>query len=211
MLSARTLHSPQRFDNTIGLVVERTRAQWEMDNLRYHIDGTTDVLFERWMHLTDVVKDLPPIIKEYFESEAHRTGSPTSDSIVADHPYEPDPTVRVEDPIHLQDWMHSQKDEIKAMKVVELYGPPKYKTHVKIHGSGFHNIGTRAGDTFLYVIEGTAGMITDDGLEFQLTQQNTIRIPSMRSAGLEVSGDGYVLSVYMETPHEKPKDKEPAS
>jgi hypothetical protein len=58
LLPPRTHHSPQRFENTIGFVVERTRAKFEKDALRYFIDNPTndnDVLFERWTHLTNVV------------------------------------------------------------------------------------------------------------------------------------------------------------
>ncbi|CAM6002573.1 unnamed protein product [Sphagnum balticum] len=57
---ARIHHSPQRYPDTVGIVIERRRAPYEMDALRYFLDTATtvdEVLFERWFHLTDAVKE----------------------------------------------------------------------------------------------------------------------------------------------------------
>lgn len=45
-------------------VMERDRYDTEMDGLRYFIDGTTDILWERWFHCTDLGTQLGPLIKE---------------------------------------------------------------------------------------------------------------------------------------------------
>ncbi|KTF81804.1 hypothetical protein cypCar_00031633 [Cyprinus carpio] len=65
LLPARIPHSPQRYANTVGLVVERRRLRSETDGLRYFVDNSTDVLFERWFYCENLGTQLVPIIKEY--------------------------------------------------------------------------------------------------------------------------------------------------
>jgi len=205
MLPARILHSPQRYENTIGLVVEITRAPWEFDSLRYHVDGTTEILFERWTHLTDVVKDLPPIIAEFKASEACRTGKPTLNSVIANRPYNPDPTVRTEEPLNLRQWIQAHKKALEVQKTVQLYGPPKYKSTVTIYSQGYQQIGgtTGTGETFLYLLEGTALVTPDEGDAIRLAHDSTLLVPANKSIGLEIFDGGYAFTVYMETPSNK--------
>lgn len=132
LLPARIQHSPQRFAGTVGCVLERTRAEWEKDGLRYcvfdlcnhflqhshcfsyFVKDTTTPLYERWFHLEDVVKDLPPLIKGYFASEAHATGAPTADSVVeSDRPYEPNNETTLDPPFSVKDWINDNADAIR--------------------------------------------------------------------------------------------------
>ena len=83
LLPARVPHSPQRFDDTIGVVFERRRCPGEMDGLRWYVrgeDGTTDakprLLFDAWFHCTDLGTQLRPVIEEFFASEACKTNIP---------------------------------------------------------------------------------------------------------------------------------------
>lgn len=55
----------------------------EYDALRYYIDGTTDVLFERWFYCSDLGTQLKPIIEQYFASIEHQTGRPGKGSETA--------------------------------------------------------------------------------------------------------------------------------
>ena len=64
LLPARVPHSPQRFANTMGLVIERRRLESELDGLRYYVGDTEDVLFEKWFHCKDLGTQLAPIIQE---------------------------------------------------------------------------------------------------------------------------------------------------
>ncbi|MCA9666476.1 MAG: 3-hydroxyanthranilate 3,4-dioxygenase [Myxococcales bacterium] len=66
-------HSPQRFENTVGLVVERKRHDDELDGLRWYCDSCHETLYEETFHLEDITKDLPPVFDRFFGSEAHRT------------------------------------------------------------------------------------------------------------------------------------------
>ena len=66
VLPSRIPHSPQRFTNTLGLVIERKRLDYELDCLRYYVDSNCNqVLFEKWFHLVSLDKDLKPIIKTF--------------------------------------------------------------------------------------------------------------------------------------------------
>ena len=79
LLPRKIPHSPQRFKNTTGLVIERERRLHELDCLRYyceHDDLSNNILYERWFHCDDLGSQLAPIIKEYFASEEYKTGRP---------------------------------------------------------------------------------------------------------------------------------------
>ena len=46
---------------------------------RYFVDGSTEVLFERWFHCDDLGSQLKPIIEEFFASEECKTGDESVD------------------------------------------------------------------------------------------------------------------------------------
>ncbi|NXX61722.1 3HAO dioxygenase, partial [Scopus umbretta] len=64
LLPARIPHSPQRYTDTVGLVIERERLKTETDGLRYYVGESTNVLFEKWFHCEDLGTQLKPIIQE---------------------------------------------------------------------------------------------------------------------------------------------------
>ena len=73
-------HSPQRFENTIGLVIERLRPADQLDGLRYYVDDTnTATLWQRYFHVTDLGVQLKPLIESFFASEENRTRVPAGD------------------------------------------------------------------------------------------------------------------------------------
>ena len=78
VLPARIPHSPQRFENTIGLVIERARNPTELDGLRYYVDATnSEILWERFFPVTNLGKQLVPLIEEFFSSEEYKTRQPS--------------------------------------------------------------------------------------------------------------------------------------
>ena len=66
-------HSPQRFENSIGLVIERKRLPHEQDGFQWYCDNCGALLYEEFVHLTDIVGQLPPIFDRFYGSEDHRT------------------------------------------------------------------------------------------------------------------------------------------
>ena len=73
LLPPRILHSPQRYANTIGLVVERRRKSGELDGFKWFCDECHTLLHEEFVQLTNIVKQLPPIFEAFWASEEHRT------------------------------------------------------------------------------------------------------------------------------------------
>ncbi|KAJ1656236.1 3-hydroxyanthranilic acid dioxygenase [Dispira simplex] len=73
LLPAGVPHSPVRFAETVGLVVERKRKPDEVDRLRWYCEGCLEVVHEEGFYCQDLGKDLKPIIQKYAQQEALRT------------------------------------------------------------------------------------------------------------------------------------------
>jgi len=73
LLPARVPHSPQRPENTVGLVIERQRKPGELDHLRWYCEGCGDVLHDAAFELEDLATQLKPIIENFYADEAVRT------------------------------------------------------------------------------------------------------------------------------------------
>jgi 3-hydroxyanthranilate 3,4-dioxygenase len=66
-------HSPQRFADTVGLVVERRRLDHELDGFAWYCDSCNHKLYEEYLYIDDIVGQLPPIFDRFYGSLAHRT------------------------------------------------------------------------------------------------------------------------------------------
>jgi 3-hydroxyanthranilate 3,4-dioxygenase len=66
-------HSPQRPANTVGLVIERRRAEEERDHLRWFCENCGEMLYDANFQLVDLGKQLKPIIEEFWADETLRT------------------------------------------------------------------------------------------------------------------------------------------
>src|SRR5687767_3247056 len=73
LLPPRTPHSPQRGPNTVGLVIERYRRNGEKDGFMWFCENCSNKLYEEYFELTDIVKQFPPLMKRFYESEDLRT------------------------------------------------------------------------------------------------------------------------------------------
>lgn len=73
LLPANVPHSPQRVANTIGLVIERQRRPDERDGLQWYCEKCHHLLFEDFLHLTDIETQLQPVFQRFFGSVALRT------------------------------------------------------------------------------------------------------------------------------------------
>ncbi|KAM9187735.1 3-hydroxyanthranilate 3,4-dioxygenase isoform 2-T2 [Dugong dugon] len=134
LLPAGVPHSPQRFANTMGLVIERRRLQTELDGLRYYVGDTTDVLFEKWFYCKDLSTQLAPIIQQFFSSEQYRTGKPIPDQLLKEPPF-PLSTRPVMEPMSLEAWLDGHRGELQTGMPLSLFGDT-YETQVVAHGQG---------------------------------------------------------------------------
>ena len=73
LLPPRLPHSPQRFENTVGLVIERQRRPDEKDGLQWYCERCNALLYEEYFHLTNVETQFPPVFDRFFGSVEHRT------------------------------------------------------------------------------------------------------------------------------------------
>ena len=73
MLPPRVPHSPQRYADSVGLVVERKRLDHELDGFMWFCDNCNHKLYEEYLYIDDIVGQLPPIFDRFYGSLAHRT------------------------------------------------------------------------------------------------------------------------------------------
>ena len=73
LLPPRVPHSPQRFADTVGLVIERERRPGELDGFLWYCDNCHEKLYEEFLQLEDIVAQLPPIFERFWSSAGHRT------------------------------------------------------------------------------------------------------------------------------------------
>lgn len=72
LLPAFVPHSPQRFENTVGLVVERRRNPGETDAFAWYCQQCGQELYKESIQLTDIVKELPPVFDRFYGADKHR-------------------------------------------------------------------------------------------------------------------------------------------
>ena len=73
LLPPRVAHSPQRFVDTVGIVVERQRAEHELDGFMWFCPLCATKLHEEFLHVSDIVKDLPPVFERFYSNDDART------------------------------------------------------------------------------------------------------------------------------------------
>ena len=69
LLPPKVPHSPQRPANTVGLVMELHRNHNENDGFMWFCENCHKKLYEEYLTLTDIVKQLPPIMNRFYKSE----------------------------------------------------------------------------------------------------------------------------------------------
>ena len=73
LLPPRVPHSPQRPANSIGLVMELVRKHSEKDGFMWFCENCNEKLYEEYFELTDIVKQLPPLMEKFYSTEELRT------------------------------------------------------------------------------------------------------------------------------------------
>ena len=73
LLPPHVPHSPQRFAGTVGLVVERQRKPKELDGFLWFCERCHGKLHDEYLHVADIVVDLPPVLERFWSDPARRT------------------------------------------------------------------------------------------------------------------------------------------
>lgn len=72
LLPPRVPHSPQRFSDTVGLVVERKRLDNELDGFVWFCKNCGNKLHEEYLYVDDIVGQLPPVFDRFYQSRENR-------------------------------------------------------------------------------------------------------------------------------------------
>jgi 3-hydroxyanthranilate 3,4-dioxygenase len=72
LLPPKVPHSPQRYAGGVGLVVERKRLPGELDGFLWFCEKCDHKLYEEYLHVTDIVGQLPPVFERFYGSEQNR-------------------------------------------------------------------------------------------------------------------------------------------
>jgi 3-hydroxyanthranilate 3,4-dioxygenase len=75
LLPANVPHSPQRFANTVGLVIERQRRSGERDGFQWYCEKCGNLLYEEFFELKDIETQFPPIFERFYANQDLRTCS----------------------------------------------------------------------------------------------------------------------------------------
>lgn len=73
LLPGNTPHSPQRGANTIGLVIEKVREGNEKDGFFWFCENCGEKLYEEYINVSDIVKNLPPVMERFYSDIDKRT------------------------------------------------------------------------------------------------------------------------------------------
>lgn len=73
LLPPNTPHSPQRPAGTIGLVIEHKRRAGEKDGFLWICENCHEKLYDEYVQLTDIVKQLPQVFEHFYGNKDHTT------------------------------------------------------------------------------------------------------------------------------------------
>jgi len=73
LLPPKMLHSPQRFENSIGLVVEQKRLKGQEDALFWFCPNCQNQLYTEAFCLDNIETDLPIVFANFYDNEHHCT------------------------------------------------------------------------------------------------------------------------------------------
>ncbi|XP_054717432.1 3-hydroxyanthranilate 3,4-dioxygenase-like [Uloborus diversus] len=187
-------HSPQRSEDTIGLVVERERLPEELDCLRYYVEDSDEILYEKWFHC-DSLEGLVPLIKEFFASEQHRTGKPIPGTIPIDKPVPQDIQRQLELPFSLNEWLKLHRHHLDTKGKKTLF-EGVYASRVNVLGAGIHKPDLDVPETFLWQLEGVTNL-KSNGKMYTIKKNQTALLNQGEKYELENVVGSRTLSVVM--------------
>jgi 3-hydroxyanthranilate 3,4-dioxygenase len=68
LLPPRVPHSPRRPANTVGLVIEKYRKPDEKDGFMWFCESCSNKLYEEFVQVSDIVKQLPEVMNRFYTS-----------------------------------------------------------------------------------------------------------------------------------------------
>jgi 3-hydroxyanthranilate 3,4-dioxygenase len=73
LLPPNVPHSPQRAAGTLGMVLERKRLPHEKDGFLWLCPKCGETLYQEFLPVKDLVRDLPPVFERFYGNAEHST------------------------------------------------------------------------------------------------------------------------------------------
>ena len=73
LLPPKVPHSPQRQENTVGLVIEKVRQEGMTDGLQWYCPKCDAKVYEEYFFMNDIVSQMQPVFERFYGSEELRT------------------------------------------------------------------------------------------------------------------------------------------
>lgn len=203
LLPARVPHSPQRYHNSVGLVIQRERLPHEKDGLRFLREDTTELFFERWFHCDNVETDFKPIIREYLQSGRHhqdvgKTSALSSEEDIESSRFWPNFQAQICPPVHLSTWLQENRADLERDGRKSLYDA-RYQTEATVFRRGTHRCTHEHSETWLWQLEGSS-VVRTDGAEYALSKGRSLLVKQNSPHEIVLAGgdDAVLLSVTMD-------------
>lgn len=166
-LPSRVPHSPQRPNpGSLGLVIERERAEGELDGLVYYTDfeACEKVHWERFFTCEDLAKDLPPVVMAYRQFEATEEGKKCAEWPEPEdrRPVRQDRETEVPAPFSLADFLLEHKEALAKGGQLPLFGEGHPDGEFKVlvaGGPSRQDSQVWKGETWLHQVRGSAEVV----------------------------------------------------
>lgn len=193
---------------SFGLVIERSRADDELDGLRWYANFETcdEVLWEKYFHCGDLGRDLVPVVKDFKASVEAQSNVPGQNVLSdAERPWLQDTDSIVPDPFPFADFVTAHRAELEAGATISLFPEdhPDREFSVLVCGGGANEASSGKThrwkyDTWLYQYRGAA-TVTADGETTVLTEGCCAVVPAQTWYSLDRSV-GSIGLVVMQDP-----------
>lgn len=203
LLPANVFHSPQRYPDTLGIVIERERRFEEKDGLVYFVHDekdqpTSQKLFEKYFHCTDLGSQLAPIIRTFFASEQHRTGKAIQEELVVQPPVLPNLETRCGRPRALLQLLDQRLEGVAEEEGVELLPGEGCQSSFRGFKQGRSQIKDPKGEVWIWVVKGTASVRGEDGQMIELGVNDTFLVECGKTYEL-IRNEGAYVVAYSQT------------
>ncbi|KAI8911872.1 3-hydroxyanthranilic acid dioxygenase [Gorgonomyces haynaldii] len=72
LLPGNVPHNPCRFEDTVGIVLERKRPEGSLDSLQWYCDGCQEIVYKESFYCTNLGTQLKPVIEKWAQDPSIR-------------------------------------------------------------------------------------------------------------------------------------------
>lgn len=201
LLPSHIPHSPQRFMNTVGLVIERQRLNYEYDMLRYFVerDGqlSSEILYDMTFHWAVARERMPEFFQRFFNSEEHRTGRPLPGTLSDPRALTVDSDSVLQTPFNLREWMHNNRQKINADGKLAVFDTRNHQLQVFVYGRGENSDCSDVAETWIWQLEGNS-VVRSEEEHFTLNQDDSLLVPVGKKFTVTQDASSFALVTYQD-------------